>query len=366
MRKNSSKFWIGFRVYAAILLVLIVILLIYTYNSMKKYEKSQPTVVVNELIEELEQGNISSIELTVGNKFEEVQGFEAQLAAELKGSELSYEMKSTSYDAMTYNILKDDEIVATVNLKADNHKEMFAILTICDWEIESVAANIAAGTNSVRITIPDNYKAFINGVELGKDEQDGEAVDIADLSYVAEYTQVPKVVSYKVEGLVNVPVVKVTDINGAEVDLSGYEDLTNINVAYPVSEMPAELEEYVVQAAKDYSNFFSKDLPGCSQSTDGIAKYFPVGSTYIELAENYRLNDMWMYSAHTGTEFRNLVVEDYTVYSDTLFSCRVAFDKRMVVTKTGNEVIESNDQIYYYVKIDGNWLIAAMLNNTNN
>lgn len=363
MRKNSSKFWIGFRVYAAILLVLIVILLIYTYSSMKKYEKSQPTVVVNELIKDLENGDISSIELSVGNKFEEVKGFEEELASELKGSELKYEIKTTSYDKMSYDIVKDDEVIATVNLKADNHKEMFAILTICDWEIDSVSANIAAGTNSVSITIPDNYKAFINGVELGKDEQKGEAVEIADLSYVAKYTQVPKIITYEVNGLVNVPVVKVTDINGAEVDLSGYGDLTNINVGYPTSEIPAELEEYVVQAAKDYSNFFSKDLPGCSQSTDGIAKYFPADSAYIDLAENYRLNDMWMYSSHTGTEFRNLSVDDYTVYSETLFSCRVSFNKRMVL-KNGQEIIEPNDQIYYYVKIDDKWLIAAMLNNT--
>ncbi len=364
MRKNISKFWIGFRVYAAVLLVLIVILLIYTYSSMKKYEKAQPTAVINELIEELKNGDISSIELTAGNKFEEVTGFENMLISKLKGSELEYEMITTSYDAMTYDILQNDEVIATVKLKADNHKEMFAILTICDWKVESVSANIAAGTNNVCITIPDNYTAYINSVELGADEQQGEAAQLPELSYAATYTQVPKFVTYKVEGLVNVPEVKVVDMNNAEVDLSGY-DLNNVNIGYPVSEMPAELEAYVTQAAMDYSNFFSKDLPGCSQSTDGIAKYFPADSTYIELAENYRLNDMWMYSAHTGTEFQNLSVDDYTVYSDSLFSCRVSFTKRMVL-KTGEERKEDNDQIYYYVNIDGNWLIAAMLNNTNN
>ncbi len=365
MRKNSSKFWIGFRVYAVVLLVLIVILLIYTYSSMKKYEKAQPSAVIDELISDLEKGDISSIELSVGNKFEEVKGFEEMLVSKLKGSELEYEMKTTSYDAMTYDILQNDEVVATVKLKADNHKEMFAILTICDWEIESVSANIAAGTNNVSITIPDNYTAYINNIELGADEQKKEAEELPELTYAAAYTEVPKFVTYEVEGLVNTPVIKVLDMNNEEVDLSGYEDLSNINIGYPVTEMPAELEAYVIQAAKDYSNFFSKDLPGCSQSTDGIAKYFPADSTYIELAENYRLNDMWMYSAHTGTEFQNLSVDDYTVYSDSLFSCRVSFTKRMVL-KTGEERKEDNDQIYYYVNIDGNWLIAAMLRNTNN
>ena len=363
-KKNSkSKFWMIFGIYAAVLVVLIVVLLIYTHSSMVKYESKQPEVVMDELIEQLEKGDISSVNFTVGNKFEDVTEFAEDFVESVKGKELDYKMKMTSYDAMTYSIISGDNVVATVDLKADNHKGMFAILTVCDWEVEKVDAKFTKGENKVNITMPSDYTAFINGVELGKDEQKGELKSIEGLDFVAQYTAIPQYVTYKVEGLSKTPVVRIVDRNGIEVDLSGFEDLSNININYTESEMPQELVNYVSQAAKDYSNFFSKDLPGCSQSTAGIDKYFPAGSTYVALAENYRLHDMWMYSAHNGTEFIDFKVDDYIVYSDTLFSCTVSFTKRMVLNLNNEERKEYNDQVYYYVNIDGKWLIAAMMDN---
>ena len=361
--KSKSKFWMIFRIYAVVLVALIVILLIYTYNSMKKYESKQPEVVMDELIEQLESGDISSVKINAGSKFEAASGFEADFVNLIKNKELTYEMKMTSYDAMTYSINSGDNVVATVNLKADNHKGMFAILTVCDWEIETVDAKFTEGENEVNITMPSDYTAFVNDVQLGADEQDGDLKSIEGLDFVAQYTAIPQYVTYKVEGLSKTPVVKILDRTGAEVDLSSFTDLSDININYAESEMPQELVDYVSQAAKDYSNFFSKDLPGCSQSTAGIDKYFPAGSQYIALAENYRLHDMWTYSAHNGTEFIDFKVGDYTVYTDKLFSCTVSFTKRMVLTATNEERREDNDQVYYYVNVDGKWLIAAMMDN---
>ncbi len=363
-KKNSkSKFWMIFRIYAVVLVALIVVLLIYTYNSMKKYESKQPEVVMDKLIAELEAGDISSVDFKAGNKFEDVSELAEDFVTSVTGRDLDYKMKMTTYDAMSYSVISGDNVVATVNLKADNHKGMFSILTICDWEVDKVNAEFAKGENKVNITMPSDYKAYVNGVELGKDEQNGELKSIEGLDFVAQYTAIPQYVSYKVEGLLKTPVVKILDRTGAEVDLSAFEDLSNINIDYTESEMPLDLKEYVSQAAKDYSNFFSKDLPGCSQSTAGIDKYFPTGSQYVALAENYRLHDMWMYSAHKGTEFIDFKVDDYTVYSDTLFSCTVSFTKRMVLNLNNEERKEYNDQIYYYVNIDGKWLIAAMMDN---
>jgi hypothetical protein len=38
----------------------------------------------------------------------------------------------------------------------------------------------------------------------------------------------------------------------------------------------------------------------------------------------------------------------------------VVFDKSMILKLNGQERVDHNDQIYYYVKIDGKWLIADM------
>ena len=54
---KNSKFKLGVLAYAGILVVLIVVLLIYTWNSMKKYEASQPSNVGEKLVEKIEKGD---------------------------------------------------------------------------------------------------------------------------------------------------------------------------------------------------------------------------------------------------------------------------------------------------------------------
>ena len=65
----------------------VVVLLIYTHSSMVKYESKQPEVVMDELIEQLEKGDISSVNFTVGNKFEDVTEFAEDFVESVKGKE---------------------------------------------------------------------------------------------------------------------------------------------------------------------------------------------------------------------------------------------------------------------------------------
>ena len=358
--KKLSKFTIGLIAYIAVLVVLIVILLVYTSNSMKKYEASQPDKVMEQLITDIKAGKLPEISTGSSGKFEDIQGdFLAQFN-NLDNATITYDIKYSGYDASSYNLKINDEKVATVNLKASNHKEMFFLLTVCDWEITSVDAVVEAGTNEVTITVPSDYTVAINGIVLTEAEMKGEPAPLEELKYVEAYTAVPSFTTYYVGGLVNEPQISVIDSTGTMKEIP-YEK--EISITYEAQEMPEELKAYVLQAAKDYSNFFSKDLPGCSTSTAGIEKYFPQDSMYIELAENYRLHDMWMYSAHTGTTFSNEAVTDYIVYSDELFACNVAFEKKMTLTLNGELRTDNLNQTFYYVNIDGEWLIAAMIDN---
>ena len=191
----------------------------------------------------------------------------------------------------------------------------------------------------------------------------GEPVDMEGMKYVADYVEVPKTVTYEVKGLVSNPDIRVADASGNNIDVSSYTDYSNINVGYVTTQIPAELSDYAVTAAKAYSNFFSRDLAGCGESTACLQIYFPQGSYYIDLAEQYRQGDMWMYSRHNTPEFNNVSVEDYTPYSDVCFSCRVIFDKSMYLTATGDTRTEHNDQTYYFVNVDGKWLIADIKSN---
>ena len=358
--KRLSKFTIGLLAYIAVLIILIVILLVYTRNSMKKYEASQPSKIMEQLIADMRTGKLPEMSMGDSGKFEDVKSDVLAKFTNLENATITYDIKFSGYDSTSYNLKINDEKVATVNLKASNHKKMFFLLTVCDWEVTSVEPVVEEGTNEVTITVPSDYTVSINGIVLTDTEMKGEPAPLEELKYVEEYTTVPSFTTYYVSGLVKEPKVSVTDSAGNIKEIP-YEK--EISITYESQVMPEELSAYVLQAAKDYSNFFSRDLAGCSTSTAGIEKYFPQGSMYVELAENYRLHDMWMYSAHHGTEFYNESVTDYVVYSDELFACNVAFEKKMILTATGDLRTDSMNQTFYYVKINGEWLIAAMIDN---
>ncbi len=357
---KKKRFWIGYGVYMFILAALVAVLLVYVWNVMKKYEKAQPVYVIEELLKELKEGRTDKIAEVEAGKFEKDSDYAGDFAESVKGRELGYSVKTSGSYKATYKILDGDSVVAEADLKADNERTMMGILSVSDWSVESVRVNVPAGDKNVKVTLPDNYTVKVNGIPLTADERTGEAKALEGMEYVSEYVDAPKTVVYEVKGLRNIPVVEVSDDLGNPVDMSGYTDTADIVVGYRESEMPQELKDYVWSAARDYSNFFSKDIEGCYEGTACIQPYFPAGSYYIDLAEQYRTGDMWMYSAHSAPEFKDINVSEYIRYSDRCFSCRVAFDKHMVLTLSGEARVEHNDQVYYYVNVDGNWLIADM------
>ena len=90
-----------------------------------------------------------------------------------------------------------------------------------------------------------------------------------------------------------------------------------------------------------------------------IADMFPKDSYYLELADKYRKEDMWAYSAHIEPTFENENVSEYIRYSDELFSCEISFDKRIVL-KTGAVRVDTTHTRFFYGYVEGGWKILDM------
>lgn len=360
--KKKSKFWLGFAVYAGLLVILIGVFSLYVNSTMKDYEASQPELIIDDLVAELESGKTTSIEGASASKFEAENAVMEQFTELVSGSELTYSRASLTSDKAVYSVKKDSTEVAKVTVKASNTRNVLAILSISDWSLESIEMTGVKGNNSIKITAPDSYKVCVNDVELGEAEKLENTEQAEGLQYAAEYVDVPVLVTYEVSGLINEPVVTVFDGNNEAVAVPAAVN-SKISIGFESEEIPDNIREYVTTAAMDYSNFFSRDIAGCSESTECIQKYFPKDSYYIVLAEQYRQEDMWMYSAHDTPVFRNITISDYTVYTDKLFSVTVYFEKDMLLTATGKTSTDINNQTYYYVNIDGSWLIADIQNN---
>jgi len=142
-----------------------------------------------------------------------------------------------------------------------------------------------------------------------------------------------------------------------EADENGNFVLTLDFTDFSPREMPEDLQRYVLDSVETYSNYFSRDLEGCRESIDPIRHLFPEDSVYLTLADQYRREDMGVFSSHTNTHFLNESVTEYTVYTEDCFSCRISYDKSMTLSG-GREMIDTTDNVYYFVRIDDVWVIA--------
>lgn len=363
-RRRISVFKV---VFLAVVVVMVLFWLIVIGNVRKKlviYEKSQPEYTVEKYVEQFKDGSIfDSLDFAQsGNRFEDMQIYRSKFVAGINGKEITYEKDQTSYDAKNpvYNVYADDVLIAKITLKETASKPLMFILTKQDWEVLSIEAVYETGDKGITITAPDTYSVFINGVKLDSRELTGNVTQIDALKYAAEYVTVPQLVEYSVQGLLSEPEVTIYNNQGEQVMYTA-DDNGNITIdTFMTSTIDSELSATVLQNAKNYSNFFSKDIDGCSNSVAPISYMFPADSYYLELAENYRINDMWMYSAHQPPVFTNEMVSNYIVYTPQLFSVEVYFEKNMVLTLNGETRKDITNSRYYYANIDGNWLIVDM------
>jgi diguanylate cyclase (GGDEF)-like protein len=115
--KKLSKFTIGLIAYIAVLVILIVILLVYTNNSMKKYEASQPDKVMEQLITDIKAGKIPEMSMSEAGKFENIQADVLEKFTNIENATITYDIKTSGYDASSYNLKIDDEKVANLMLE---------------------------------------------------------------------------------------------------------------------------------------------------------------------------------------------------------------------------------------------------------
>ncbi len=362
-KKRFPIFWPCFTVFILALVSFWIYILSYVNQCLVTYEEAQPEYVIEDLVQEITAGNAESLFTfsTTENRFEDKDIAKKRFLDSLTGKEITYEQDAASYNALapTYKLYADGTEFASITLKETSSYPLMFILTVQSWEVSEATPILDSPNNSVTIKVPDTYTAYVNGVPLKETELTGNTWEIENFVYASEYVTVPKLIEYQVSELFNAPDVAIKDTYGNSIRYTQTGNLIEATEFAPI-EMDPELSAYVLQNAMDYSNFFSKDLAGCRTSTKCISHMFPDNSYYLELAENYRLHDMWMYSSHKTPTFSDELVSEYIRYSEDFFSCRIAFQKHMELTRTGDLRTDITDSTFYYVKIGGNWVIADM------
>lgn len=376
MKKRTGKIKVIYTVYLAVLLLLMMIFLLYARKTLILYEASQPQYLMDALIASPDLTSSMNTAVLTFNEFETLEDYQDQLYRLLKQNDLQYHFLKESYTdgTLTYGIYAGETPIGTAVLKPAATTVRMIAIPITDWQLTALDAYEEHGNYSASITVPDNYTVIINDIPLS-DSYITERTPYKELEYTAEYVSVPEQVTYQVSSLKHPARITVLNADGRELPLSDDASVTPaadgdtgtlsgasagsavLRYLPAEEEISPELKSTVLDAVETYSNFFSRDLPGCRESVDPIRGLFPEDSIYLSLADRYRREDMQIFSAHTDTRFLNERITEYIPYNDRCFSCRVSFDKSMTLSN-GREMIDTTDNVYYFVLQNGRWLIT--------
>ncbi len=375
--KIRPGFWLYFAIYALVLVIAAMCFLIYTENSLTKYEASQAERVVVRYAQSIKHDALSgklSEGLSVPALYKQFH-LEDQFLADYcrqfsKDTKMSVQRKPGSYDTAQpiYNIYADEIQVGEMQLNAVDSRTIFAILNITDWEIHSFEPLVARyPANNISVTVLSSHQVSVNGEVLDASYVKESDFEAAEFTSFKEFLQNPiKLTAYQVPAALAQFGVNVTTADGGTVPCTPDED-GNIFVDYMDcgTQVPKDLSEQAVLIAKTWDDFLTNDT-----TFSAVRKYLIPNSALEEQAEIYNGRDIGYISGHKkeNNTYSEIVVNDYARYTEDCFSCHIQFTKTMYLNRDHSPVTTDIDSIFYFVLYDGTqdgednptWKMVAM------
>ena len=335
-----------------ILLVLLVMLslaaagLIAFWNFLEDYESSLPEKQIDILAVEIENGNYNRILQEVcftPTDYESADLYKKQYEDLLKG-EITYVkiQKESSDTESSYRIKSNGKQIAKVVIKQTGEKSVFGFPL---YEIEDIETN-EAETTTIEFSAPSNTKVLINNIQIKSTDEVSRNI-IEETEYFHGYIENPPViVKYKVEGLLEKPIITAFSDNGNELtkDKDGNFSLESSD--------NQEMSNMALEFSLNYSRYIANDgyfeLIGKSIQQD-----LPLYEKLLNYQENW-------YAWHTEYEFKNKKAYPPVFYTKDCFSVRVTYDHIIYSTET---YTFPADNTVFYSKIDGNWMVTDIVMN---
>ena len=384
-KQSSPYFWIGLALYTCILLVLAFAFLKYTDKCLKQYENSQSENFMATYMETFEEnaknGTLSpsdftfaDLDLTFADKDTMLEDYIKDLGTH---SSFKAEKDPTSYitESPVYNITADGEQVARITLKAISQTKIFAILTIMDWDIDTIEPVCSINLTNYTFSIPDGYTPVIDGIAVDPSYQTGNREEIPEFAYVSNYVTMPSYVEYKVDNVLADSEIRVLNKEGQDVAVDINGSKVKASYASASASLSEDRKNEALSMIQTYEDFNTDDLSGPSHGLATVQSFLIKDSDYWNMAKQWAGGvDITFTSAHRfdDPKYSNVVVDNYAEYSDVCYSLHIAFSKNMILTRTGEKISNDFDStvffIYYDDSDDGidnpHWCIADMIATT--
>lgn len=349
--------WIG------TLIIAIAIGLNYFYKYLEDYEAeyqaSRPFHTMDDLMVTFDTMDVNTIInlMTVTadiNEFETTDNLNSYILSLLSGKEIAYTPTANySEDFPEYYITADGYIVAMLQLK----KEPLSVNTenasrFPKWYISSFEFYTDA-QYSVRVEKPTNYTLCINGIVVDDSYRYEGNIDIGDKQdYFGSNAIIPQLEKYYVNGFYEKPYITAISCFGTECEVVWNESRGIYEVPLAGPDNYDELEEFVIQAACDYTNWVSKDA-----DEDIINQYFEEDSELLKMIKAGTSRKY--FTTHSNTNIQNIQVLEFTVYTPKAMYASISLDQHMTVW--GEDTIVPVQCNFYYVNTDAGWKIVSIM-----
>lgn len=205
-----------------------------------------------------------------------------------------------------------------------------------------------------KVTIPVSYT--IRALETVPVEA-ASLEPIEALKYVKEYCpDVPDTATYVLRLLTDDPDFTILDSSGKEVDFTIEDRQVTIAGEFVGQDsLPLSVDFDPLEVAKLWSLFMTQDLTGSNNGYGQLSPYLIKGSYLQDVAYQWATGiDITFTSSHTLKDppFQVEEASNYVVYSENCFSCDIRLEKKLVLTRTGEEVDDVINSTFYFVKYD--------------
>lgn len=387
--KNRNKkpvFWIGLGIYTAVLIALAVAFLIYTDVCLKKYEKSQSENYMISYMDEFESkaksNGFTPADFSFSNldmKFVNTDTLLGDYIDSLSSYSSFEAVKDpTSYvtEAPVFNIMADGQMIAKITLKAVNQTKLFAILTVMDWDVDSIEPVCSITVTDYTILAPEGYTPVIDGVAVDTTYQTGNKENMPGFENISQYVSLPQLLEYKVQNVLEESDVKVLNPSGEEVPctIKGNVVTASYSIASSAG-LTDERKEEALGMVQTYEDFLTSDLSGANHGLATVQAFLIKDSDYWNLAKQWATGvDITFTSAHTfdNPKYSNVVVDNYCEYSENCYSLHISYNKNMILTRTKEKQTNDFDSTVFFVYVDDSddgvnnphWCIADMIATT--
>jgi len=316
------------------------------------FEAAQPTVqskqVFDTLFADPDWDSLYDMAKVEDTPYEGKEEFVAYMENLVGDSELNMIETSAGLGGKKYYIRKDDTRVASFTMTGG---EDAAMTEIPDWRLDTVEVFFERN-ESFLIQKQDGHTATVNGVAL----DDSFTIQIATTT-AEEYLPIDVVGNrtcvQKIDNLMAMPEVKITDEKGTEMEVV-YDEATRTFVEQTeATAITDDLKNVAIDACKAYSMYMIEAV-----GADKVAKYF---ETTADVYKFIIKSDRWMQD-YSDYRFGNEEVTNYVRYTDDLFSAKVSLS--LFVTRTNGTVREYkvDDTLFFELQDTGKWLVFDKTN----